>query len=168
MLLPCWHGLIVIFLPAPKVEGPVVLGRITAPEPHQSYQAQEISTPPSCLRLNLGLISYQSLCQLVPPPQRGCRKALSRVLWQPVRLDVGCAKGLAVRLGMDYGIYKQRSRFTFSFFPGPLQVSHRAWEEQDDKTEPSCSLLLLPSGCLERHHRQILVGDREKAVASVS
>lgn len=52
--------------------------------------------------------------------------------------------------------------------PPVSQVSHRAWEEQDNKAGPSCSLLLLPSGCLERHHRQILVGDREKAVASVS
>lgn len=44
---------------------------------------------------------------------------------------------------------------------------------EQNKAEPSCSLLLLPSGGVERHHRRILMGetrtgDGEGTVASLS
>ncbi|XP_009994277.1 PREDICTED: low-density lipoprotein receptor-related protein 2-like [Chaetura pelagica] len=39
------------------------------------------------------------------------------------------------------------------------RITRRPCEEQDEKARPSCSLVLLPCGRVERHHRQILVGE---------
>lgn len=75
-----------------------------------------------------------------------------------MRLEGGMCDRGAVRPGMGYGICEWRSCFLLHL-PRVSRITQRAWEEQDDKTGLSCSLLLLPSGGVERHHRQILMGD---------
>lgn len=71
---------------------------------------------------------------------------------------MGCATG--VLQGRAWAMVSASGDPDFLLhLPQVSRITQRAWEEQDDKTGLSCSLLLLPSGGVERHHRQILMGD---------
>lgn len=80
---------------------------------------------------------------------------MSGVRRQAVRLKVGVCDRAAVRLSPGYGSCRWTSRFPSPFPPGLMDNSQSLGEQ--NKAGPSCSLLLLPSGGVERHHRRILM-----------